>query len=239
MANLSAMCALSSRVERLGCCSTTLTPAVEDYLKAVFDLTARDRTVNTSALAAALGVAPPSVSAMLKRLVADDLVASHPDHHVELTGHGRRHAVAVVRRHRLIEDFLVKVLDVPWEEVHAEAEVLEHAVSDRLIERIDTFLSHPTHDPHGDPIPPRHGDHVEVWTTPLSQVRPRCRFHVLRVSDRDSAALRYLGERGIRPGVMLEVTERAPFDGPLWVEVDGHRTALGSTLTSIVFGEPA
>jgi DtxR family transcriptional regulator, Mn-dependent transcriptional regulator len=233
------MCAVSSRPDREGCCSAVLTVAVEDYLKAVFDLTTRDRAASASTLAQALGVAPPSVSAMLKRLAADGLIVRHPGHHVELTEHGRRHAVAVVRRHRLIEDFLVKVLDVPWEEVHAEAEVLEHAVSDRLIERIDAFLAHPTHDPHGDPIPPGHGVHVERWTTPLAQVRPQCRFRVQRVSDRDSAALRYLGELGIRPGVVIDVTERAPFGGPLWVEVDGRRTALGDALADNVFGEPA
>ena len=147
--------------------------------------------------------------------------------------------MAVVRRHRLIEEFLVRALDVPWEDVHAEAEVLEHAVSDRLLERIDAFLGHPTHDPHGDPIPSPDGAHVERWTTPLSQAALGETFRVERVRDRDREALRYLGELGVRPGVVLDVVEQAPFGGPLWVRIGGRRHAMGSELTEIVFGRPA
>jgi DtxR family Mn-dependent transcriptional regulator len=176
---------------------------------------------------------------MLKRLALDDLVARQGAHRVALTEHGMGHALAVVRRHRLIEEFLVKALDVPWEDVHAEAEVLEHAVSDRLLERIDAFLGHPTHDPHGDPIPSSDGAHVERWTTPLSQAALGETFRVERVRDRDREALRYLGELGVRPGVVLDVVEQAPFGGPLWVKIGGRRHAMGSELTEIVFGMPA
>jgi len=144
------------------CCSVVHTETVEDYLKAIFELATRSGGATTSTLADRLGVAAPTVSAMLKRLAPDDLVTRQGAHRVALTEHGMRHALAVVRRHRLIEEFLVKVLDVPWEDVHAEAEVLEHAVSDGLLERIDAFLDHPTHDPHGDPIPSSDGAHVEA-----------------------------------------------------------------------------
>lgn len=230
------MCAVSSWPDREGCCSTVLTVAVEDYLKAIFDLTARRRAAGASTLAQALGVAPPSVSAMLKRLAADGLVVRQPDRHVELTDHGRRHALAVVRRHRLIEDFLVKVLDVPWEEVHAEAEVLEHAVSERLLDRIDALLGHPTADPHGDPIPPAGGGHVEAWGARLDAVPSGAAFRVDRIHDRDDAALRYLAELGVRPGTVLHIVERAPFGGPLWLRVDGREHALGDALTTLVHG---
>ncbi|GAA2541277.1 metal-dependent transcriptional regulator [Pseudonocardia hydrocarbonoxydans] len=220
----------------LDCCSRPHTDAVEDYLKAVFDLSALHGAATTSSLAALLDVAAPSVSAMLNRLAADDLVARPAAHRVELTAHGRRHAVAVVRRQRIIEEFLVRALDVPWEDVRAEAERLGHAVSGRLLERIDAHLGHPTHDPHGDPIPPADGEHDEDRPPPLSAARPGTHVVVSRVSDRDGDALRHLGGLGIRPGVGLDVLERAPFDGPLWVAVDGRRIPLGSRLTELVFG---
>jgi DtxR family Mn-dependent transcriptional regulator len=221
------------------CCSVVHTETVEDYLKAIFELATRSGGATTSTLAERLGVAAPTVSAMLKRLAPDDLVTRQGAHRVALTEHGMGHALAVVRRHRLIEEFLVKVLDVPWEDVHAEAEVLEHAVSDGLLERIDAFLDHPTHDPHGDPIPSSDGAHVEGWTTPLSQAALGKTFRVERVRDRDREALRYLGELGVRPGVVLDVVEKAPFGGPLWVKIGGRRQAMGFELTEIVFGRPA
>lgn len=221
------------------CCSVAHTETVEDYLKAVFELATRSEAATTSALAERLGVAAPTVSAMLKRLAGDDLVTRPALHRVELTEHGMGHALAVVRRHRLIEEFLVKALDVPWEDVHAEAEVLEHAMSDRLLERIDAYLGRPTHDPHGDPIPAPGGEHVERWTTPLAEASVGGRFRVERVQDRDRAALRHLGELGLRPGVVLDVVEQAPFGGPLWVSVDGRRLAVGAVLAGIVFGVPA
>ena len=215
------------------------TETVEDYLKAIFELVTRTGEATTSTLADRLGVAAPTASAMLKRLAADELIARRAGHRVVLTAHGTRHALAVVRRHRLIEEFLVKILDVPWEDVHDEAEVLEHAVSDRVIERIDEILGRPTHDPHGDPIPAPDGLHVEQWAMPLSQAPCGAAFHVERVRDRNRDALRYLGRLGVRPGVVLDVVEQAPFGGPLWVMVEGRRHALGSELADLVFGVPA
>jgi DtxR family Mn-dependent transcriptional regulator len=215
------------------------TETVEDYLKAIFELVTRAGEATTSTLADRLGVAAPTASAMLKRLAADELIARRAGHRVVLTPHGTEHALAIVRRHRLIEEFLVRTLDVPWEDVHTEAEVLEHAVSDRLLERIDVFLGRPTHDPHGDPIPAREGLHVEQWATPLSQAPGGTAFHVERVRDRNREALRYLGQLGVRPGVVLDVVEQAPFGGPVWVMVEGRRHALGTELADLVFGVPA
>jgi DtxR family transcriptional regulator, Mn-dependent transcriptional regulator len=218
------------------CCGITHTEAVEDTLKAVFALSTCDIPTTTSALAGRLGVAPPTVTAMIKRLAANGLVSRTDGHRVALTDHGLRHALDVVRRHRLLELFLVRVLSVPWDEVHDEAEVLEHAVSPALIDRIDAYLGHPTHDPHGDPIPSPTGHHVETWTGALAESQPGTTFRVERVSDRDGAALRYLGALGIRPGVVLDVLERAPFDGPLWVRVDSQTHGLSTALATLVHG---
>ncbi len=219
----------------------TLSRATEDYLKAIYHLAHRGDAVTTGLLAHELGVSAPSVSAMVKRLEDGSLLVRPDSRALQLTASGERAALRVVRRHRLLETFLARMLDVPWDEVHAEAELLEHALSERLEERIDAALGHPTHDPHGDPIPPRDGPHEEGWGEALDAVPAGCRFRVDRVSDRDSAALRYLGELGIYPGVVVTVEEHAPFGGPQWVQVGGERRALGAALTRLVHGrvEPA
>lgn len=195
--------------------------------------------MTTSGLAELLGVAPPTVSAMLKRLEAGELVTRSATQGIRLTPHGERHARGVTRRHRLVETFLVQVLGLSWDEVHEEADVLEHAISERLEDRIDSVLGHPTHDPHGDPIPPRVGGHVESWAAPLAGVEAGSRFRVQRVSDQDSGALRYLAERGITPGATLEVVGREPFGGPVWVKVGRKEHALGPMLAEVVHGEIA
>lgn len=220
----------------LTCCDVEHTQAVEDYLKVIFLLGSEGESATTSQIAGRLGVAPPSVSAMVRRLAAGDLVEQPDRRGVALTAHGERHALRVVRRHRLLETYLAQALGVPWDEVHDEAEALEHALSERLEDRIDQALGHPTHDPHGDPIPPRSGEHAEVWGAPLESAPPGSTFGVERVSDRDSAALRYLADLGIRPGVDLTVEERAPFGGPLWIRVGGERQALGGQLVRLVHG---
>jgi DtxR family Mn-dependent transcriptional regulator len=205
-------------------------------LKTIFKMVGRGEPATTSALSQRLGVTAPSVSVMLKRLAAHGLVQRDANQTVTLTAHGSDHATAVIRRHRLLETFLARVLDVPWDEVHAEAEVLEHAVSDRLLARIDEYLGHPVSDPHGDPIPPPSGMHSEQWGERLGQVEAGRKFRVERVDDRDSAALRYLASIGIRPGVQLDVIERAPFGGPLWLRINGTDEALGEQLIAFIYG---
>ncbi len=214
----------------LRCCRIAHTEAVEDYLKTIFALSSRSSAVTTSAVAGHLGVAAPTVSAMLKRLEANQLVRRTNDHQIGLTDHGKRHALGVVRRHRLIEVFLADVLSVPWDEVHAEAEVLEHAISARLEERIDTFLDHPTHDPHGDPIPDVDLHIDEGSSHALETLESGASGRFVRVSDSDPAMLRYLDERGIDIGDQLEVLERQPFDGPLTVRFGDADQVLGGTL---------
>ena len=153
-----------------------------------------------------------------------------------LSEHGERHAREVVRRHRLIESFLVQAAGMSWDEVHADAERLQYVVSDLLISRIDAVLDHPRFDPHGDPIPQPAGEYTEDWPPALADAPEGASFRVERVSDDDSAALRHLASLGVGPGVVLRVAEREPFGGPLWVEVGGQRRALGSELTGLVHG---
>ena len=210
--------------------------AMNKYLRVIYVLSFKAPPVSTSAVAARLGVAAPSVSAMLHRLDAAGLLAGSGGGGIALSEHGQRHAREVVRRHRLIETFLARAVGMSWDEVHSEAEAMQHAVSDLLIDRIDEALGHPRHDPHGDPIPPPSGDHVEDWPPALADAAVGERFRVDRVSDEDSAALRYLADLGVRPGVMLRVLEQEPFGGPLWIEIEGQRRALGTPLARLVHG---
>jgi DtxR family Mn-dependent transcriptional regulator len=212
------------------------TRATEDYLKTIYGLASSGEPVTTGAVAQRLGLSSPSVSAMIKRLESLQLLERRTDSGLRLTAQGEHAALRVVRRHRLLETFLARVLGMAWDEVHAEAEILEHALSDRLEERIDIALGHPTHDPHGDPIPPRHGRHKEEWGQRLDGVPAGNRFRVERVSDRDSGALRHLGMLGVVPGAVIEVQELAPFGGPQWVKIHGRRHALGAQLTHLVHG---
>jgi len=209
---------------------------MEKYLRAIYLLSFKAPPVSTSQLAARLGVAPPSVSAMLRRLADVGLLAASGSTGIVLTEHGDRHAMNVIRRHRLIETFLVRAAGMRWDEVDAEAEALQHAASELLIDRIDSVLGYPERDPHGDPIPPSSGDHLEHWSPPLAEAPDGANFQVNRVSDEESAALRYLAGLGIGPGVTLRVLEREPFGGPLWVDVGGQRRALGTQLTYLVHG---
>ncbi len=213
-----------------------LTRATEDYLKTIFALTSIGEPVTTGGLAHELGVSSPSVTAMVKRLQDAQFLERASGRSLRLTGHGEQLALRVVRRHRLLETFLAATLELGWDEVHAEAELLEHALSERLEDRIDAALGHPTRDPHGDPIPPRAGHHDEAWGQPLDTAPAGCRFRVERVSDRDSAALRHLGAMGVVPGAVLHVEQQDPFGGPRWIVLHGQRHGLGAPLTRLVHG---
>lgn len=203
----------------------------------MFRLEADAGVVTTSAVAARMGVAGPSAHGMLHRLESAGLVARRSDHTVTLTESGRKVALRVVRRHRLIETFLHTVVGVPWHEVHDEAEVLEHALSERLEARIDELLGHPTHDPHGDPIPPVDGrGHAEAWPHRLRDTPPGATLLIERVSDEDPAALVYLAELGLRPGAEVRVERFDPFDGPVWVDAGSGSQALSLGLAEVISG---
>ncbi|HEX3263349.1 MAG TPA: metal-dependent transcriptional regulator [Solirubrobacterales bacterium] len=211
--------------------SAPATEAVEDYVKAIYALQRQEGgPVSTSALAERLDVAPPSVTAMVKRLDELHLVRYEPYHGVTLTGAGERLALEVIRHHRLIEAFLADALEMPWDRVHDEAEVLEHYISEDLERRIAEKLGNPSLDPHGDPIPTPELALAADRTTALDRLAAGDVAIFSRVSDSDPAMLRYLAERGIRPGARLRVTEVQPFGGPVVVDVDGHEHALGGNL---------
>jgi len=205
--------------------------SVEDYLKAVYALETRlHGPVPTNALADRLGVTPGSVSGMLRRLDELGLLEHQRYRGVTLTAEGRRVAMRTLRNHRLLELLLVEVLEVPWDRVHREAELLEHALSDELAERIAAKLGDPEFDPHGDPIPSRDLDVPALETRSLEEVDIGETVSFVRVSDADPAMLRYLFERGIVPGVTLTVADRQPFGGPLTVRHSGGDHPLGGQL---------
>ncbi len=218
-----------------------LSRSEEDYLKAVYDLQHErgGEWVTTNSLAHMLGVSPASVTEMLKKLAAPDraLVRHERYHGVRLTEAGERAALEVVRHHRLIESFLSAALGYTWDKVHAEAHRLEHVVSEELEDHIARYLGHPVRDPHGSPIPQRNGavemlDDIRLTDLPLG--RPA---RVRRVLDDDPALLRYLSELGLVLGTRIEVTERIPFQGPLYVRLLELPAvhALGVGVTDQVF----
>ncbi len=210
---------------------TLPTAAVEDYAKAIYSLTGwGEETASTNDLADKLGVKAGSVSAMIKKLDRAGLVERVPYHGVRLTAEGTRVAMAVLRRHRLLELFLAEVLDVPWDRVHDEAEVLEHALSEDLTELISTKLGDPGFDPHGDPIPDRHLEIVEGETVALADLAPGDTARFVRVSDSNPEMLAYLSQCGIGVGDRFELTDRQPFDGPITIRVNAATHVLGLTL---------
>ena len=186
------------------------TSSVEDYLKQILQLEQQGPSARASngAIASALAVTPGSVTTMVKTLADAGLVDYEAYGGARLTTAGRQLALHVVRRHRLLELFLVRVLGFEWTEVHDEAERLEHAVSDRVVERIDEVLGHPEVDPHGHPIPSASGKVGSPAATPLDEVEPGERVRVARVSDRDAGFLRALEKIGVRPGTRLTVRAR-------------------------------
>jgi DtxR family Mn-dependent transcriptional regulator len=205
--------------------------AIEDYAKAIYALSRRlGGPVGTSELAARLGVAPASATAMLKRLDGLGLVSYEPYHGVSLTATGDRLALEVIRHHRLLESYLSEALGMPWDQVHEEAEKLEHYISENLEALIAEKLGEPSHDPHGDPIPGPDLRAPREEGMPLEEAGEGDTVTFTRVSDSDPAMLRYLSERGILPGVVLKITGRQPFGGPLLVEVGGREHALGDEL---------
>jgi DtxR family Mn-dependent transcriptional regulator len=208
------------------------TPAVEDYCKAIFTLESRtEEPVSTNALAERLEITPGSVSAMLKKLGELGLIEHHPYRGVRLTEEGRRVALEVIRHHRLLELFLAETLEMPWDRVHAEAEVLEHVLSEELERLIAAKLGDPKLDPHGDPIPSAELELRERETVALDSLKEGDSGVFVRVSDADPEMLRYLSERGISPGERLAVLECQPFGGPLSVSfVDGPARAIGGQL---------
>ena len=207
------------------------TEAVEDYAKAIYKFQQReDGPVANSTLVEVLRVSPGAVTAMLKRMDEMGLVSHAPYRGATLTPAGERLAIEVIRHHRLLEAYLSEALGMPWDKIHDEAEVLEHYISEDLEELIAASLGHPSHDPHGDPIPNSELELAEQATRALSQLDPGDAAIFVRVSDADPEMLRYLGDREIAPGDRLEVIERQPFGGPLSVRFGAGEFAIGGRL---------
>jgi len=210
--------------------SPDLSVAVQDYLKAIYALESAGERVTTSALASRMHVSAPSATAMTKRLDELGLVERLAYRGVALTDVGRTNALEVLRHHRLLERYLVDRLGLSLDEVHAEAELLEHALSEELEARIDEELGYPTHDPHGDPIPDSELRLTHAEDRTLLELEPGARVSIARVPDDDPALLRYLGTLGLVPGSRLELVARAPFDGPVTVRTDRGEHAISRDL---------
>jgi DtxR family transcriptional regulator, Mn-dependent transcriptional regulator len=204
------------------------------YMKAIYRLEREGPGVTTSALATELGVAPASVSGMLKKLVNDGYVEHEVRGDIELTRKGLEVAVGVVRRNRLAERLLTDVLGMSWDEVYAEACILEHAITPRVEERLIATLGDPQTCPHGHPIPPADLTEPVRSGVPLAQVDSGSHVTVSGVTEQMPEILRYLGQVGIRPGVRLSVVEKAPLGGPLTIEIDGSRHAISLELARTV-----
>lgn len=211
-----------------------LTRSTEDYLKAIYRLSSGADPVSTSGLALLLELTPASVSGMVKRLSEQSLVEHAPYRGVRLTRDGRRIALRILRRHRLIETYLVAFLGYTWDTVHDEAERLEHAVSDGLVERMATALGNPRFDPHGDPIPDVDGQIADFIHVPLSEVGAGETVTIRRADTGDPGRLRYLASAGLIPGTSVRVVDSQPFRGPLTIELAGAERIVGHELASLL-----
>ena len=213
--------------------------ATEDYLKAIYELEEDFSRVSTSALAERLGVVPASVTGMLQKLAdgRPKLVNYERHHGVVLTSAGRKIALEIIRHHRLIELYLSESLGFEWDKVDAEAEKLEHVISEEFEDKIAARLGDPTMDPHGDPIPSKDGTVAAHSRRPLSDMEAGQTVRVTRVRDDDPAFLRYLAELGIGPRATLAILEKSPFDGPMHVTVGERSHALGKNVTDKIFVE--
>src|SRR5918995_1497570 len=208
--------------------------SVEDYVKSIWEV-AGSGAASTKDVAERLSIAPPSVTNMFVRLQEMGLVEYERYRGASLTRRGREEALRLIRRHRLIETFLLEHLGYSWREVHEEAERLEHAVSDGFTERLAEFLGHPDQDPHGDPIPAADGTIQPDYSLPVSEATAGQRVRISKVGD-DPSTLEYLGDHGLVPGRLLSVREVRDLDGVVTVEdEEGESHALGAPLARAVF----
>jgi DtxR family Mn-dependent transcriptional regulator len=215
--------------------------SVEDYLKTLYDLAHEQETISTNQIAAKLNVAPASVTSMLKKLSAQDPPLVHYTRHygASLTERGRAVALRTIRRHRLLEQFLLDYLGYSWDEIHEEAERLEHAISERFEKRLAERLGQPDFDPHGDPIPAADLSMPDSRVVPLNQLQPGQAATVRRVHSSNAGLLRHLGERGIRPDARVKMIERGPYDQTLRIRVSGQgeMQVLGGELGGLILVE--
>ncbi|HEY3934513.1 MAG TPA: metal-dependent transcriptional regulator [Gemmatimonadales bacterium] len=210
--------------------ASDLSRSVEDYLKIIYHLTEAGNSASTNDIADALDLTPPSVSGMIKRLAEAGLLEHLPYKGVTLTPDGRQAALRMLRRHRVIETYLVSHLGYTWDSVHDEAEQLEHAVSEDLVERMSRALGHPRFDPHGDPIPAADGRIAKINTTPLPEIAIGETVTIARVDTGAPDRLRWLADAGLVPGARVTMVELQPFNGPITLSLKGDLRVVGRDL---------
>lgn len=213
--------------------------AIEDYLKTIYMLAEEESPVSTSRIAAVRDVRPASATSMIQRLASLNLVDYEKHYGVTLTEAGCQIALEVIRHHRLIELYLIEALGFTWDEVHEQADILEHVISEKLEERIAAALNHPTLDPHGDPIPARDGTVPQRLLAPLASLAPGSQATIARIlDDSNSELLRYLAELDLVPEVVITVTAVAPLDGPLTIVAGGREQAIERAVAEAILVEP-
>ena len=205
----------------------SLSQSIEDYLKSIYEVQNDNEKVTTSSLSEKLGVAPASVTSMIKKLSEKNLITHKRYQGVKLTKSGLKIALEIIRHHRLIELYLKEALGVPWDQVHDEAEKWEHVLSEDLEDRIDKFLGHPTADPHGAPIPDRDGKMIERDCQNLVEVKEGSSVVIAEVSDHNPELLRYFGSMGLYPETKIKVISVEPFQGPITLNVKGEKYSIG------------
>jgi len=220
---------------------SNISPASQDYLKIIYDLTEEHGRATTSQIANQLKVKPASVTGMLQKMAKDEppLVEYKKHQGVTLTCEGRKAALEIMRHHRLLESFLHEILGYSWDEVHEEAERLEHVISEDMERRMAAVLGNPSRDPHGQPIPNQNLEIRPVSDTPMNELRPGQMAIVRRVQDNDPELLRYLADLGLRPGARVIAVAYVPFDQTIHVQIDGHEgtAVLGPSISGEIFVE--
>lgn len=204
-----------------------LSQSIEDYLKAIYKLQTDEKGASTTKIAEAMDVSSASATNMVKRLAKMGLVEYQSYKGASLTRSGNKIALEIIRHHRLLELYLLEVMGYSWDEVHEEAEKLEHHISEQFEDKIAELLDHPTHDPHGDPIPTKDGIMPEMEVESLTEAEESHHYIVSRVKNQDPELLRYLEQIGLLPGARLTVKKKAPFEGPITLNIENSEQVLG------------
>jgi DtxR family Mn-dependent transcriptional regulator len=212
-----------------------LSQAVEDYLKAIYTLETEDKGASTTKIADSLDVSSASATNMVKRLDKMGLVDYESYKGARLTDSGKKIALEIIRHHRLLELYLLEVMGYSWDEVHDEAEKLEHHISERFEDKIAQLLDDPTHDPHGDPIPTKDGLMPEMDAHPLVEGETEQEYIISRVKDQDPELLRYLEKVGLLPGIKVQIKQKEPFDGPVTLLIEGKERVIGNEVAKNIF----
>ncbi len=213
----------------------SLSQSIEDYLKAIYILETEEEGATTTNIAEMLSVSSASVTNMLKRLAGMNLIEHKSYKGATLTEAGRKIALEILRHHRLLELYLKEIMGYGWDEVHAEAEKLEHHISEQFEDKIAELLNHPTHDPHGDPIPTKEGVVPEMANLPLTEAEVNQSYIIGRVRDQDPELLRYLEKNGVIPGVKIKVLDKAPFNGPIHLFIEEEQKTIGFSIAEQIY----